>query len=219
MNPILTKLKKLPTIYLGVDELAYYLDGTQDSRQSLIKRAVASGLLIRVKRGLYCLSDYLTNRRAHPFELAYRIYPPSVVSCESALAYYGLIPESVVTTTSVTPLRQNQFTTPLGVFHYKTVPKNRFMTSVRCVKEGDLRYFIASPWRAITDYVYCYKKNWIGYAPLFGSLRMDEDELLPLTEDEMLALIHYFKSRRVTQFLRSIYKEQQDDHYDHTRAA
>src|SRR5882762_3220885 len=50
---------------------------------------------------------------------ANRIYSPSYVSFESALAYYRLIPEGVYTITSATTLKTHQFATSLGAFTYR----------------------------------------------------------------------------------------------------
>src|SRR3989338_3440091 len=65
-----------------------------------LARLVRAGALIRLKRGLYALAH------TQPDELvmANLIYRPSYVSLESALNYYGIIPDVVENVTSVSPV-------------------------------------------------------------------------------------------------------------------
>src|ERR1700760_1677773 len=67
-----------------------------------IRQLVSKGILERVTNGLYIAKSELSMERPHPFLLANQILGPSYVSMESALSHYGLIPERVYTTTSVT---------------------------------------------------------------------------------------------------------------------
>lgn len=205
---IYAQLRELQGRYLSQTELKYALDGTADSRFAKVKRAVANGLLIRVRRGLYCLSKDLAREKPHPYVLADRIYGPSFISLESALSYHGLIPEGVKVVTSVTGRRRNYFTTPLGDYSYMTVPTKNFMLSIQRVVDGDAVYFMASPWRAIADYVYCYKKNWRNIEPLVDSLRMEPETIPKLTQEEADLLIEYYHHHRVTQFLLGVIRSQ-----------
>lgn len=218
MNKIYSKLRNLSQLYLTPADLAFYLDGSKDSRQSLIKRAVAEGLLIRARRGLYYLSSHLSFKKPHPYELAYRLYPPAIISCESALSYHGLIPEAVHIITSVSPKRRNTFSTPLGNFSYLTVPKRNLMTSVSRIKDNDATYLMASPWRAITDYIYCNKMDWLGYEPLQESLRIEPEDLPPMTSEEVSALSDYYHDTRVRRFLNSIYEEWKNGHHGNSKS-
>ncbi len=54
-----------------------------------------NGLIIQLKRGVYMLNK--NDQKLHPsrFYLANQLLWPSYVSLESALGYYGLIPEAV----------------------------------------------------------------------------------------------------------------------------
>ena len=56
---------------------------------------VQHGYLQSVKRGLYIPGPALKAGKPEPFLLANQIMGPSYVSVDSALAYYGLIPERV----------------------------------------------------------------------------------------------------------------------------
>jgi len=205
---IYTNLRSLQSPYLSQTELKYALDGTEDSRFSKVKRAVADRLLIRVRRGLYCLSEDLRLEKPHPYVLADRIYGPSFISLESALSYHGLIPEGVKVVSSVSGRRKNYFSTPLGDYSYSKVPTKNLMCSVQRVVEGNAVFLMASPWRAITDYVYCYKKNWSTIEPLIESLRIEPEAIPKLTQGEADQLMEYYHHQRVRQFLSTVIRSQ-----------
>jgi predicted transcriptional regulator of viral defense system len=54
-----------------------------------------TGKIIRLKRGMYVVSPKVTRQLLSVELIANHIYGPSYVSMESALRYYGLIPEQV----------------------------------------------------------------------------------------------------------------------------
>ncbi|NNM58410.1 MAG: hypothetical protein HKM04_01160 [Legionellales bacterium] len=189
-------------------ELAFMFSGSDDSRYSKIKRLVAQGKLLRIRRGLYTWArDSKPKVALHSFELAQRIYAPSYVSLESALAYHQLIPEAVYTVTSVSTKRSKEFDTPLGKFSYTRLPTHNFYVNVKLVVVDNHQFFMAKPWKAICDYVYCYKKNWRSLEPLQKSLRIDIDELSLLGDSVMTQLEHYYHSERITRFLCGIKRE------------
>ena len=194
-----------PRACLTYTELALLLGGTQHSIYSKVKRLLADGKLISLRRGLYCLTPAFGYfDQPHPFELAQYIYAPSYISLESALAFYKLIPEAVYVTTSVCIKRAKEFQTPLGTFSYLTLPRENFYTEVILHKENNYQFFIAKPWKAITDYIYCYKKDWVNTEPLLKSLRITIEDLPILTDNEKQSLDDYYQSKRVTHFLEKI---------------
>lgn len=194
--------------YLTDAELQVLLEGTPDSRYSKVKRLLAQGKLLHIRRGLYCLTDvvgYLT--KPHPYELAQYIYGPSYISLESALSFHKLIPERVYTVTSVTSKRTKEFRTPLGVFSYLHLPPESFYTEVELIEENGYKFFLAKPWKAICDYIYIYKKDWSNLEPLLESLRINRDDLPVLRNEEIQLLDEYYHQERVSRFLKNIQKE------------
>src|SRR5580692_8559792 len=136
-NLLLKTLQTYPRPYLSDADLEVLLDGTPDSRYGKIKRLLAQGKLLHVRRGLYCLTEelgYLT--KPHSLELAQHIYGPSYISLESALSFHRLIPEAVYTVTSATAKRSKEFRTPLGVFSYLRLPLESFYVEVELIKEN-----------------------------------------------------------------------------------
>src|SRR5690242_1644963 len=135
-------LQTAPRPYLTYAELTSLLRGTPDSRYSKVKRMLAQGKLLHIRRGLYCLTNeegYL--KKPHPYELAQYIYGPSYISLESALSYHQLIPEAVYTTTSAAGKRSNEFETPIGIFSFKQLPLEGLYTEVECIKEEAYQFF------------------------------------------------------------------------------
>jgi predicted transcriptional regulator of viral defense system len=175
---------------------------------ALLKRAVAAGEVVRVRRGLFCLATKYLRRPIHAFELAQRVLGPSYLSLESALAHHGWIPEAVYTITSVTLLRSRQFETPIGLFSYTCVPQEPLFAGVRREEmEGGGSFFVATPLKALADYVHVHACHWVGMRPILESLRVEEAELAMLTAESFEVLAGVYHSTRVLRFLNGLRKE------------
>ncbi len=68
-----------------------------------------SGDLIRLKKGLFVVSPEISNQNISRELAANHLYGPSYVSLESALSFYGLIPEKVYAVRSVTTRLSKEF--------------------------------------------------------------------------------------------------------------
>ena len=79
--------------------LAGHVDPNNIRRQ--LTRWTKSGRIYQLRRGLYALAPPYQKVKPHPFYVANRLVRGSYVSCQSALTFYGLIPESVPTAVSV----------------------------------------------------------------------------------------------------------------------
>ena len=67
------------------------------------------GYIVKIRNEWYCLPEFLKEPDS-PWIISNLVHAPSYISLESALNYYGLIPEGVFMTTSVTtkrPLRMD----------------------------------------------------------------------------------------------------------------
>ena len=205
MSLLTSQLRKYPKPFITEGELETLLDGSPNSRYSKVKRLLKQGNLLHLRRGLYCLTETLGYPvNPHPFELAQHIYAPSYISLESALSYHRLIPEGVYSITSVCTGRSKEFHTPLGDFSYSHLPTESFYTEVELIKEDNYRFFIAKPWKAICDYIYCYKIETDNAAALFKSLRINNEDLPTLSKEAEKKLDEYYHHRRLTRFLKTI---------------
>jgi predicted transcriptional regulator of viral defense system len=107
-----------------------------------------------LRRGLYALAPPFQKVKPHPFVVANQLVRSSYVSLQSALAYYGLIPEYVPLMTSVTTSRPGRSITPLGNFEFRHI-KPDFLFGYQSVDVGDSQQaFVASPEKALLDLIY-----------------------------------------------------------------
>ena len=174
MTNSLNKLRDLvPTDVFTDTEVALALRGTPDSRHGVIKRALADGTVIQLRRGVYVFGKQYQRQPINLLALAQKIYPPSYISLESALSHYGLIPEATYTTTSVTGRRSKDFSNRLGDFSFTRIPGFNYVSVERLKTDGDF-VLIASPSKALIDYVLCHKIEPCSFAELCERLRLDE---------------------------------------------
>ncbi|HEY5592320.1 MAG TPA: hypothetical protein VIK55_15060 [Paludibacter sp.] len=112
-----------------------------------------SGKIIRLKKGMYVISPKISEKLLSIELIANHIYGPSYVSMESALRYYGLIPESVFTTRSITTKHSREFENALGRFEYIQCPKACFSIGIRQETRDNTAFLIASPEKALSDLI------------------------------------------------------------------
>lgn len=114
------------------------------------RRLEQEGRIIRLKKGLYVRS---AEDGAEPMAelVANHLYGPSYVSMLSALRHYGLIPERVYATQSLTIKHSRSFDTPLGRYDYFSCGVNYFPIGVSQHYETRTQFLIASPEKALCD--------------------------------------------------------------------
>ncbi|MBN2393044.1 MAG: hypothetical protein JXR84_20110 [Anaerolineae bacterium] len=113
-----------------------------------------AGKLHQLRRGVYVLAPPYQRSNPHPFVLANHLAHGTYVSCQSALAYYGLIPEYVPAVTSVTTSRTGYWATPLGRFEYRHIkPELFYGYRTEAVAVGQTA-MVAGPEKALLDLVY-----------------------------------------------------------------
>jgi len=124
-----------------------------DLRRQL-SRWTKAGKLYQLRRGLYALAPPFQKMKPHPFVVANRLVRSSYVSSQSALAFYGMIPEHVSTVTSVTTLRPGPWKTPLGIFQFHHLRSALFFGYRRTDLGGGQEAFVATPEKALLDLIY-----------------------------------------------------------------
>lgn len=198
----------LPWSQFTSQDLATLFPGSEDRRYGLVKRALASGETIRIRRGLYCLAPQYQKRSVNHYALAQHVYGPSYVSLESALSWHGWIPEGVEAVTSASFKKSKEFTTPLGVFSYDRVPQKVFYAEVERLTDASGNVFLmATPLKALADYVYVRTRDWTGIDPVVGSLRIEPEEFEQLTARSLDALANNYSNVRVRRFLEGLRKD------------
>jgi hypothetical protein len=186
-------------------------DLSPGARNLLVHRAIESGEVQQLKRGLYILDEPFRKTSPHPFAVAPMLYAPSTISLESALAFHGLIPEAVYQTTSTTPKRTCHFSTPLGDFVYHTVPSSNALAGVESIQIAPPFWtFVATPFKAIADLVYLRKDvDWRkdGLAFLTESMRMEPDDLFSISLTDADEIINSIRNKRTREYMLKLSEE------------
>jgi len=110
--------------------------------------------LYQLRRGLYALAPPHQKVKPHPFLVANRMVRGSYVSCQSALAYYGLIPEHVPVMISVTTARPARWDTPLGRYEFRHIKPGLSFGYRLTELGGGQQAFVATPEKALLDLIY-----------------------------------------------------------------
>lgn len=185
-------------------------DKSLDARKALIKRACQKGELIRVKNELYVLGDDYRKYGINNFTIANLMVMPSYVSLESALSYYNLIPEAVYTTTSVTTRLTHEHQTPLGQFSFSHLKDNYFNHGFYQVKLAFNSFLIATPLKALIDFLVVHNKKYETVEEIVNDLRFNWDEFKSLKEfvnsAKVLELKAIYRSNRMLKIITSIEK-------------
>jgi len=118
-----------------------------------LTRWVNSGRIYQLRRGLYSIAPPYQKIKPHPFLVANRLQRASYVSLQSALAFYGLIPEIVNITVSITAGRPERLETPLGIFEFRHI-KSNLLFGYQMTDLGGQSALVATPEKALLDLVY-----------------------------------------------------------------
>jgi len=124
-----------------------------------LHRWCKEGQLLPLRRGVYAFPRMGGRSELNPAELANKLYSPSYISTYWALGYYGVIPEKVVTYTSVTSRYTRSFTNDLGVFIYRTL-KSAVFFGYTSVQMGNKKVLMAEPEKALLDLWYLEDGLW-----------------------------------------------------------
>lgn len=108
-----------------------------------------SGLFIKLRNNFYQLKD------SNPslYFVANKLYQPSYISLEAALAHYHIIPEVVYGISSITTKATQEFETPRGIFSYQRIKQPAF-TGYSLKEVDGQKALLADPEKALADYLY-----------------------------------------------------------------
>ncbi len=149
MNSLLSPFGNTPITSSIVESLFPNLVGKRQKVQWLEKR----GEIIRLKRGLFVASPEASGAILSTELIANHLYTPSYVSMSSALRYYGLIPEAVYTTQSVTLKASRCFHTPMGRFEFVHQEREAFLVGATTIQTHNCAFLIATPEKALCDLI------------------------------------------------------------------
>ncbi len=200
----------------GQDELDYtfLMDCLKDykSPRAKVTQLLRKGELIRVKKGMYLAGDQWREGIVCLELWANKVYGPSYVSMEYALAFYGTIPEHVVEVTSVTTGRKKNFNTPIGRFSYSTLPLKLYQVGYTLQKiDANRSALIATKEKALADLFYFreYKIKTLEEMKklLFEDLRMEPSQIYEM-EIPLLVRIRQANGSALIDLLIEVIQEQ-----------
>ncbi|MFQ5859214.1 MAG: type IV toxin-antitoxin system AbiEi family antitoxin domain-containing protein [Anaerolineae bacterium] len=132
--------------------LAGNVDPANVRRQ--LSRWTKAGRLYQLRRGVYALAPPFQKVKPHPFLVANHMVRGSYVSLQSALDYYGLIPEYVPVVISVTTGRPARWDTPLGSYEFRHIKTGLLYGYQRLEVATGQHAFVATPEKALLDLIY-----------------------------------------------------------------
>lgn len=132
--------------------LASQLTAYKSPRQKIVELE-KEGSLIRLKRGLYVVSPKISGKLLSIELIANHMYGPSYVSMESALRYYGMIPEKTYSVDSMTIKRSRKFDNTIARFKYTYCPSSYYAIGVNQEMKEGYSFLIASPEKALCDVI------------------------------------------------------------------
>ena len=174
-----------------------------------IQSEVRKNNLIKLKRGLY-----ETNINADPLTLANIILSPSYISFETALFYYGMIPERVYAIKSSTfkKNKKKEYKNSFGLFLYQDINPNAYPYDINEVEIDGAKVMIASKEKALLDLLSVISprnNNKELLDLLFLDLRIDEVIFDSLDKIKMIKLCDLYSSKTL-----NILKRYLEDNYD-----
>ncbi len=196
---MLRNILNFETPYIDTQALHELLREYRNPKDAIF-RLVKSGELIRLKNGFFLIQEQI-NKGSVPFEqIANLLYGPSYLSLESALSFYGLIPEASYVQTSITTKPRRTFTTPVGTFSYHHLSLARYSVGVSHKKNALGGFSIATPEKALADHVFrlCQGLNSRElFTELTESMRMEASALKTFNKSLMQEIAEAYHSKIV----------------------
>jgi len=161
------------------------LDGYQRPNDK-ISEMIKQGNLVHLKNGFYIPGPGLRVDLPDDKLIANHLWGPSYVSSDSALSYWGMIPEKVFEVLSCTTKIAKYYETPIGRFRYYHVSKNYYSLGIKSVRLTERQtVLMACPEKALFDRIILTSGVLLRSLPqtksfLFEDLRMDEEQLSSL---------------------------------------
>jgi hypothetical protein len=196
---------RLPVVFTSDD--IKRLEPNDQARHCQMSRAIASGDIMRIRRGFYALNKIFRTGSINEHVLANLLAPKSYISFETALWDAGWIPEFVYEIASASLKPSFEIKTPFAVFSYTRIPQKNMTAGTYAVAYESGAALEAKPLKALADYVCAYNYDWNSIKPLRQSLRIDVDNLMSLAAEDFDELQGNYESDRAKRFLEGLRKE------------
>jgi hypothetical protein len=168
---------------------------------------VTDGLLVPLRRGLYVAGSEIDGPKPDLALIANHILGPSYVTADTALSYYGLIPERVYAVTSATIRNAAEYTTRAGYFVYRHLPSPYYAFGLTRLQLGEKQYALyATAQKAVWDKVIftpglIIRSRRQAREVLLENLRLDESGLQALDWAQTDAWLEYAPKKESCQYI------------------
>ncbi len=169
------------------------------------------GYILRLRNRWYAFNDAESHENIEWLS-ANLIYAPSYISLHTSLSWYNLIPEMIISTTSVTPRKTNNFSTPLGNFDYHRIKPELFgfgyvlidMNASRSGNGNSRKIMVATPQKALLDFFYI--NSFYNSGKDMEDLRLNDTELAKIVNKEFYQYLERFKNKALERRIRIMTK-------------
>ena len=151
----------------------------------------AKNYLQKLSNKWYCFAK-MERSEFSQFRIANLLCKPCYISLESAFDYFGLIPESTFSTTSVTTKKTSHFENDRGNFSYRSI-KNSLFFGYKTIYSSTQPLLMAELEKAILDYLYLHPE--IQTVADMEALRFNADVLGGIDWRKFAIYLSLFKSR------------------------
>lgn len=170
--------------------------------RSNLSRWITKKYIKKLRKEWYIFTDCLSIPGIQ-YLVANKIYAPSYVSLQSALCFYGIIPESVIEVTSVCTRDTKRFDSVLGISSYSKIKEELFFgyRLMEFDRIGTIKF--ATPEKAILDFLYLNKFYTTEKDML--ELRLDETFMEEeLDRDHLFSLLSRFNSKSLENRIQTL---------------
>ena len=151
----------------------------------------AKNYLQKLSNKWYCFAK-MERSEFSQFRIANLLCKPCYISLESAFDYYGLIPESTFSTTSITTKKTSHFENDRGNFTYRSIQNSLFF-GYKIIYSSTQPLLMAELEKAILDYLYLHPE--IQTVADMEALRFNADVLSGIDWRKFAIYLSLFKSR------------------------
>ena len=180
---------------------------SRDYIQVQLSRWIMTGKLIQLRRGWYLIAAPYGKIEVPAEVIANTVVSPSYLSLEWAMAFNGLIPESVPNLTSVTTARAEDFKAVGRLFLFKHIKPAYFTGYFRTNYEG-MNILVAFPEKALWDKVYFFVRRSRFSVRWLEELRLQNIEEFNFSRwQTYVNLISHLANRKAFQVVERYIKE------------
>ena len=141
-------------IFTFLDVLKFFPEESTHNIKIQLSRFSQKGLIHNFKREWYCFDQKLVDS----LEVGSMLYKPSYISIETALNYFGIIPDIPQAVTLVTTTTTKKFKNVFGNFYYTKIKPSLFFGFTKVKSSVSEGYFnLAGKEKAILDFFYLRK--------------------------------------------------------------